>query len=117
MVRAMKRLVHSTRTGRASSPAGDGKEEEAIATRVNHGSKLRRSLEPCQEELSFRVPLFHLRRGWILGYLALATPALAQGLPQFSPLNPMSSSRSGLYFQPLRSAAPGRWMATTSLDY
>jgi hypothetical protein len=30
MVRAEKRLVHSTGTGRASSPAGGGKEEPVV---------------------------------------------------------------------------------------
>jgi hypothetical protein len=117
MVRAVKRLVYATGTGRASSPAGDGK-ESAIAVHENHGPKLRRSLDPCQEELSFRVLRFHARRAWIfLGSLALATPALAQGIPAMSPLNPMSSSRSGLYFQPLVEPAPGRWMATMAADY
>ena len=51
--------------------------------------------------------------------LALATPAGAwgQGLPSFAPLNPISSSRSGLYFQPLREPSPGRWVTTMALDY
>jgi uncharacterized protein DUF3187 len=119
MVRALKRLVHSTGTGRASSPAGDGK-EEPIAAHQNHGSKLRPDLEPCQEELSFHV----LRAAaclarLVLGLLVLATPAgaWAQGPPSFAPLNPISSSRSGLYYQPLREPAPGRWVTTMALDY
>jgi Protein of unknown function (DUF3187) len=41
----------------------------------------------------------------------------AQGLPAFSPANPMSSSRSGLYFQPYRDPRPGRWTAEVTLDY
>jgi hypothetical protein len=41
----------------------------------------------------------------------------AQSLPAFSPANPMSSSRSGLYFQPYRDPAPGRWTAEVALDY
>ncbi|HEY9016191.1 MAG TPA: DUF3187 family protein, partial [Gemmatimonadales bacterium] len=54
--------------------------------------------------------------------LALLLPvapraALAQGLPELAPLNPMSTSRSGLYFQPYRAPAPGRWKTTLSLDY
>jgi len=54
-----------------------------------------------------------------LGILVLATPAgaLAQGLPSFAPLNPISSSRSGLYYQPLREPAPGRWVTAMALDY
>jgi uncharacterized protein DUF3187 len=54
-----------------------------------------------------------------LGILALATPAgaWAQGLPSFAPLNPVSTSRSGLYYQPLREPAPGRWVTTVALDY
>ena len=55
----------------------------------------------------------------VLGVLVLATPAgaWAQGLPSFAPLNPMSSSRSGLYYQPLREPAPGRWATALALDY
>jgi hypothetical protein len=54
--------------------------------------------------------------------VALALPLVsgsvtAQGLPQFGPVNPVSSSRSGLYFQPLRPPAPGRWVAAFALDY
>jgi hypothetical protein len=54
-----------------------------------------------------------------LAVLGLVTPlsARAQGLPSFAPLNPVSSSRSGLYFQPLREPAPGRWVTTVALDY
>jgi hypothetical protein len=54
-----------------------------------------------------------------LGILVLATPAgaLAQGLPSFAPLNPISTSRSGLYYQPLREPAPGRWVTAMALDY
>ena len=119
MVRVARRLVHSTDTGRASSPAGDGK-EEPIAALENHGPKLRPGLEPCQEELSFRVlrvPVWLVRLSLVI--LALATPAgaWAQGLPSFAPLNPISTSRSGLYYQPLREPAPGRWVTAMALDY
>jgi hypothetical protein len=41
----------------------------------------------------------------------------AQGLPEMAPLNPVGSSRSGLYFQPLREPAPARWVTTVALDY
>jgi hypothetical protein len=55
----------------------------------------------------------------VLGVLVLATPAgaWAQGLPSFAPLNPVSTSRSGLYYQPLREPAPGRWVTAMALDY
>ena len=54
----------------------------------------------------------------LLGVLiAAAPPAWAQGLPEFSPLNPMASSRSGLYYQPYRDPAPGRWSTAFSFDY
>jgi hypothetical protein len=64
-----------------------------------------------------RVPVWLARLSLVI--LALATPAgaWAQGLPSFAPLNPMSSSRSGLYYQPLREPAPGRWATALSLDY
>jgi hypothetical protein len=55
----------------------------------------------------------------VLGFLALVLPsgAGAQGLPELAPINPMSSSRSGLYFQPFREPAPGRWVMAAALDY
>src|SRR4029079_6676519 len=54
----------------------------------------------------------------LLGFLLAATQsAVAQGLPEFSPLNPIASSRSGLYSQPYRDPAPGRWNAAFSFDY
>jgi hypothetical protein len=43
--------------------------------------------------------------------------AWAQGLPSFAPLNPVASSRSGVYFLPMRDPAPGRWSTALSLDY
>jgi hypothetical protein len=51
--------------------------------------------------------------------LLLAVPRVgeAQGLPDYAPLNPIGSSRSGLYFQPFRDPAPGRWLASVALDY
>jgi hypothetical protein len=119
MVRVVKRLGHSTDSGRASSPAGDGK-EEPIAVHGNHGPKLRPGLEPCQEELSFRVlhlPACLARLSLVILVLATPAGAWAQGLPPFAPLNPISSSRSGLYYQPLREPAPGRWVTTMALDY
>ncbi len=43
--------------------------------------------------------------------------AWAQGLPPLAPLNPVAGSRSGVYFQPVRDPAPGRWTTALSLDY
>ncbi len=55
----------------------------------------------------------------LLLVLLLASPGsgLAQGLPAFAPLNPVASSRSGLYFQPFRDPVPGRWTTAVALDY
>ncbi|MFL5404113.1 MAG: DUF3187 family protein, partial [Gemmatimonadales bacterium] len=57
--------------------------------------------------------------GLVLLLTVLLPPrvAPAQGLPEMAPLNPVSSSRSGLYFQPLREPAPGRWVKAVALDY
>ncbi|MDF3053503.1 MAG: hypothetical protein K0S19_1608 [Geminicoccaceae bacterium] len=44
-------------------------------------------------------------------------PAWAQGLPSLSPLNPVAGSRSGVYFQPVRDPAPGRWITAVLLEY
>lgn len=49
--------------------------------------------------------------------LAIPRPGQAQGLPEFGPLNPVASSRSGLYFQPFREPEPGRWRHAVALDY
>ncbi len=49
--------------------------------------------------------------------LAVPRPGQAQGLPEFDPLNPVASSRSGLYFQPFREPEPGRWRHAVALDY
>jgi hypothetical protein len=54
---------------------------------------------------------------WLV--LALIAPSVArgQGLPEYAPINPVSADRSGLYFQPYRNPAPGRWTTTIALDY
>jgi hypothetical protein len=49
--------------------------------------------------------------------MAVPCPSQAQGLPEFGPLNPVASSRSGLYFQPFREPEPGRWHHALALDY
>ena len=55
----------------------------------------------------------------LLLVLVLATPrpGQAQGLPEFGPLNPVSASRSGLYFQPFRELEQGSWRHAVALDY
>jgi hypothetical protein len=52
----------------------------------------------------------------LLVWVALR-PAAAQGLPPYSPINPVAASRSGLSFQPYRDPRPGRWSFDTGLDY
>ena len=42
---------------------------------------------------------------------------MAQGLPAFAPLNPVASSRSGVYFQPLNDQAGKGWRAGLAIDY
>jgi hypothetical protein len=49
--------------------------------------------------------------------LAPVRPSEGQGLPGFAPLNPVAASRTGLYFQPYREPAPGRWVSDFQLDY
>jgi len=49
--------------------------------------------------------------------LAAAGPALAQGLPPLSPINPVATSRSGLSFEPYHDRSPGRWKLSFALDY
>jgi hypothetical protein len=59
-----------------------------------------------------RFPVF------IALFLLLAhRDGVCQGLPEFAPLNPMGSSRSGLYYQPFREAAPAGWTAALAVDY
>jgi Protein of unknown function (DUF3187) len=58
---------------------------------------------------AFIAPLFLL--------MLAGRPAWCQGLPSFAPLNPVASSRSGVYFLPMRDQAPGRWSTALSLDY
>lgn len=54
---------------------------------------------------------------WLV--LTLVAPSIgrSQGLPELAPINPVSSARSGLYFQPYRNPAPGRWTTAIALDY
>lgn len=47
---------------------------------------------------------------------SLATSAIAQGLPAYVPINPATTSRSALYFQPYEAPAPG-WRATAQFDW
>ncbi|HUG27789.1 MAG TPA: DUF3187 family protein [Gemmatimonadales bacterium] len=48
--------------------------------------------------------------------LSLATSAVAQGLPAYVPINPVTTSRSALYFQPYEAPGPG-WRATAQFDW
>jgi hypothetical protein len=48
--------------------------------------------------------------------LSLATSTAAQGLPAYVPINPATTSRSALYFQPYEAPAPG-WRATTQFEW
>jgi hypothetical protein len=58
-----------------------------------------------------------LVKGILVLVLALPSAGQGQGLPAYAPLNPVASSRSGLYFQPFREPAPGRWISQFALDY
>ena len=49
--------------------------------------------------------------------IATRADALGQGLPSYTPLNPMGSSRSSLYFQPFLDPAPGIWDMAVTMDY
>jgi len=56
-------------------------------------------------------------KGILVLVLALPGASQGQGLPAFAPLNPVASSRSGLYFQPFRDPSAGQWRSEFSLDY
>ena len=55
----------------------------------------------------------------LLLLLQLADPRAgwSQGLPAYVPLNPVASSRSGVYFQPFRDHGSSRWSTAVALDY
>lgn len=55
--------------------------------------------------------------GLLACLLIAPRPAPAQGLPPYSPINPMADSRTGLGFEPFRTPRPGRWTAALALDY
>lgn len=42
---------------------------------------------------------------------------LVQGLPAYTPINPVAASRTPLGFEPFRPPRPGRWSAALALDY
>jgi hypothetical protein len=44
-------------------------------------------------------------------------PSAAQGLPAYSPINPVAAARSGLGFEPYRDPLPGRWLVSLGLEY
>ena len=64
-----------------------------------------------------RLAMMHPRALFLVLVLAIPRPSQAQGLPEFGPLNPVASSRSGVYFQPFRDPEPGRWRHAVALDY
>jgi len=44
-------------------------------------------------------------------------PSFAQGLPAYTPVNPMAQSRTTLGFEPFRTPGPRRWSGDLALDY
>ena len=54
---------------------------------------------------------------WLILALVAPRSGQGQGLPELAPINPVATARSGLYFQPYRNPAPGRWVTALSLDY
>jgi hypothetical protein len=56
---------------------------------------------------------------WLFFLVLPAFPgsAVAQGLPAFAPLNPVASSRSGVYFQPLNDQAGRGWRTQIAMEY
>jgi hypothetical protein len=46
-----------------------------------------------------------------------ATALRAQGLPAFTPINPVATSRSGLGFEPYHDPAGARWVLSGGIDY
>lgn len=58
-------------------------------------------------------------RAYLLGalLLGLAPAGAAQSLPEYAPVNPLTQSRSGLYFQPYREPRPGHLGVEVRLDY
>jgi hypothetical protein len=53
----------------------------------------------------------------LLLWLILPVAGSAQGLPTFAPINPMATSRSGLWFEPYREPRAGKWSGSFGLDY
>ena len=58
-----------------------------------------------------------LLAGLVVLLLVAPHPACGQGLPAFSPINPVAASRTPLGFEPFRPPRPGRWTAALALDY
>lgn len=87
---------------------------------------MRRTYDPAQRVVKGRgAYLLRMPRYAVIGLgalilllaMAMPRPGQAQGLPEFGPLNPVASSRSGLYFQPYREPESGRWGYSVALDY
>jgi Protein of unknown function (DUF3187) len=105
-------------TRRASSLAGVGKDVPVVVG-GEHGRSYGSpwSIVKCGLSCCVARPIGFLRLLALLLLLAAPRDGISQGLPEFSPLNPAGSSQSGLYFQPYRDAAPGRWVTALALDY
>jgi hypothetical protein len=54
---------------------------------------------------------------FVVALLVSPETSAAQGLPAFAPLNPVASSRSGVYFQPLSDQAGRGWRTHVAMDY
>ncbi len=81
---------------------------------------LRPAGKGCQEQVYLPIvprPRRSICFVWLIVALAAPSVARGQGLPELAPINPVATARSGLYFQPVRNPAPGRWTAAFSLDY
>src|SRR3990172_2449452 len=110
-------LQHPTDTGRASSRAGAGKVEEPPAVGPDHEFNVRGRSRVCQASYLF-LPVTQptaLRTGLLVCLLIAPHPAPAQGLPAYSPVNPVADSRTGLGFEPFRTPRPGRWTGAPAL--
>ncbi|HEX6105654.1 MAG TPA: hypothetical protein VFZ26_08730 [Gemmatimonadales bacterium] len=58
-----------------------------------------------------------MRRLLLALLLAAPAPLAGQGLPPYTPINPVATSRSGLAFEPYHDRGPGPWAFTLGLDY
>ena len=64
-------------------------------------------------KLSCGVPVLALLVLWLM----LTEVAAAQGLPAYRPINPVAASRSGVVFEPFRTAQPGQIVTDIGIEY